>query len=230
VTDAVELRSGRVAAAIRAHRLIVVLRRVEPRDRLLSIVAELADAGARIFELTFDASTAADDLVAVREMLDANSSVACLVGAGTIRSLDQLDAAVAAGAAFGVAPVLDAALVRRAVERGLPFVPGAFSPTEALAGWEAGATFVKLFPGSALGPSFVRELSGPLPDVELIVTGGVDSTNASAFLSSGAAAVGIGSALVRATPAERRAIVEATRAAPVEAETPAQDGGASLPK
>lgn len=204
-----ELRSGSVAAAIRAHRLIVVLRRVEPRERLLSIVAELADAGARIFELTFDAPQAAGDLVAVRTLLDGRPGEPGLVGAGTIRSADQLEAAIAAGAQFAVAPALDVGLVHRAVERGLPFVPGGLTPTEIAAAWDAGATFVKVFPASAVGPSFVRELSGPLPEVELIVTGGIDATNAASFLASGAVAVGIGSALVRADPAERRALVAA---------------------
>jgi 2-dehydro-3-deoxyphosphogluconate aldolase/(4S)-4-hydroxy-2-oxoglutarate aldolase len=115
----------------------------------------------------------------------------------------------AAGADFAVAPALDLPLVRSSVAAGLPFVPGAFTPTEIAAAWAAGATFVKLFPASAVGPSFVRELRGPMPDVELIPTGGVDATNAAAFLASGAAAVGIGGAIVRAEAAARRALVEA---------------------
>jgi 2-dehydro-3-deoxyphosphogluconate aldolase/(4S)-4-hydroxy-2-oxoglutarate aldolase len=107
-----------------------------------------------------------------------------------------------------VAPLLDLGLLRGAVEGGLPFVPGAMTPTEAAAAWDAGATFVKLFPASAVGPSFVRELRGPLPEVQLIPTGGIDAANAGAFLAAGAAAVGIGSAITRATPEERRALVE----------------------
>ena len=78
-------------------------------------------------------------------------------------------------------------------------MPGAATPTEADAAWRAGATFVKLFPGSSLGPSYVRELRGPLPEIETIVTGGVDGSNALAFLEAGAVAVGIGSALARMT-------------------------------
>ena len=78
--------------------------------------------------------------------------------------------------------------------------------------WASGATYVKLFPASALGPTFVRELRGPLPDVALIPTGGIDGQNAAAFLSAGAAAVGIGGALVRADAATRRALVRAVMA------------------
>jgi 2-dehydro-3-deoxyphosphogluconate aldolase/(4S)-4-hydroxy-2-oxoglutarate aldolase len=81
------------------------------------------------------------------------------------------------------------------------------SPTEIGTAWEAGATFVKLFPASAVGPAFVRELRGPLPEVELVPTGGVDGTNASAFLEAGAVAVGIGGAITRADPEVRRALV-----------------------
>lgn len=199
-----DLRAGPVADAIRHHRLIAVLRRVEPRDALIRLVDELAEAGVRVFEITLDTPEGADDLAAVRSHLAGRE---CLVGAGTILRPEQLDAARRAGADFGVAPLLDPVLLRGAVEGGLPFVPGAMTPTEAAAAWEASATFVKLFPASAVGPSFVRELRGPLPDVQLIPTGGIDASNAGAFLDAGAAAVGIGGAITRATIEERRALV-----------------------
>jgi len=202
------MRGGPVASAIRAHRLIAVLRRIEPRDRLLSLVDDLADAGVRAFEITLDAASGADDLAAVREHLSGRDG-SYLVGAGTILRREQLDAARRAGADFGVSPVLDVELVRVAVDEGLPFVPGAMTPSEIAAAWSAGATFVKLFPASAVGPQLVRELRGPLPDVALIPTGGVDASNATAFLDAGAAAVGIGGAITRATPDERRALVHA---------------------
>ena len=199
-----ELRAGAVAGAIRQHRLIAVLRRVEPREALLRLVDDLVEAGVRAFEITLDTPGGADDLAAVRSHLARH---ACLVGAGTVVRGEQLDAARAAGADFAVAPLLDSALVRHAVDGGLPFIPGAMTPSEASAAWDAGATFVKLFPASAVGPAFVRELRGPLPEVQLIPTGGIDASNAGAFLEAGAAAVGIGGAITRATPGERRALV-----------------------
>jgi 2-dehydro-3-deoxyphosphogluconate aldolase/(4S)-4-hydroxy-2-oxoglutarate aldolase len=200
-----QLRGGPVADAIREHRLIAILRRVEPRDRLLALVDELADAGVRVFEITMDAAAGAEDLAAVHERLGARGGA--VVGAGTILHRGQLDAAIRAGADFGVAPVFDPGVVHAALEAGLPFVPGGMTPTEISVAWEAGATFVKLFPASAVGPSFVRELRGPLPDLALIPTGGIDAVNAASFLSAGAAAVGIGSALARADPSTRRALV-----------------------
>jgi 2-dehydro-3-deoxyphosphogluconate aldolase/(4S)-4-hydroxy-2-oxoglutarate aldolase len=206
------LRLGPVAAAIRRHRLIVVLRCVAPQVALLDLVGELADAGARAFEITFDAPSAEADLTAVRRCLAGRSDGPFLVGAGTILRRGQLEAARRAGADFAVAPSLDVSLIDTAVSEGLPFIPGAFTPTEIRTAWAAGATFVKLFPASALGPSFARELRGPMPEVELIATGGVDATNARLYLDSGAVAVGIGSAITKAGSEGRRALVEAIRA------------------
>ena len=203
-----ELRQERVAQAIRQHRLIAVMRRVEPRERLLALVDDLYESGVRAFEITFDAHEAAGDLRAVRDHFGADA----LVGAGTILTTGQLFAAHNAGADFAVAPVLDTAVLRIAVDHALPFIPGGFSPTELHAAWLAGATFVKLFPASVAGPALIRELHGPLPEIEVIPTGGVDRSNARAFLDAGAVAVGIGSALTKAEAADRRALVEAVLA------------------
>lgn len=202
------LRDGSVATAIRAYRLIAVLRQIEPRERLLALVDELAEAGVRVFEITLDTASGADDLAAVRGHLSAREDP-YLVGAGTVLRGEQLDAARRSGADFGVSPILDVALVRASLDSGLPFVPGAMTPSEIAAAWDAGATFVKLFPASAVGPQLVRELRGPLPEIAIIPTGGVDGPNAAAFLEAGAAAVGVGGAITRATADERRALVRA---------------------
>lgn len=203
------LRAGAVAAAIRRHRLIVVLRRVAPRAAVLELVAALADAGARVFEVTFDAPTAEADLAAVRSRLDARGDGPFVLGAGTVTVRGQLEAARRAGADFAVSPVLDPGLCSAAVAEGLPFVPGALTPTEIATAWAAGATFVKLFPASAVGPSFVRELRGPMPGVQLVPTGGLDATGGRAFLDAGAVAVGVGSALTHATPEARAELIAA---------------------
>ncbi len=203
------VRGGPVAEAIRSGRLIVVLRKVAPRETLLALVDDLADAGARAFEITFDAASAEADLGAVRARLEGRRDGTFLLGAGTILTRHQLEAARRAGADFAVAPVLDPSLVSTAVDEGLPFIPGALTPTEVAAAWAAGATFVKLFPASAVGPAFVRELRAPMPDVQLIPTGGIDASNATAFLDAGAAAVGVGSAITGGDAATRRAIIGA---------------------
>lgn len=206
---AAALRHSPVAELIRSTRLIAILRRIEPQARLLELVASLAADGVRVFEVTFDAPSAADDLTAIRERLGPVAGDA-VVGAGTVRTLAALDRAVDAGAAFVVAPDLDPAIVDGALQRAVPVVPGAYSPTEIAQAWDRGATFVKLFPASSLGPTHARELRGPFPDIELIATGGIDAASARAFLDAGCVAVGVGSALVGADAAERRAIVTAT--------------------
>lgn len=206
---AIRLRASETAARIRARRLIAILRRVSPPEALLGLVDELVEAGVRVFEITFDAEAAAADLEAVRARLSTTGDDACLVGGGTIRTVDQLRAANQAGAQFGVAPVLDLGVLQRAIDIGLPFVPAAYTPTEIDLAWRSGATFVKLFPASSLGPDHVRELRGPMPEIETIVTGGVNWDNARAFLAAGAVAVGIGSALVKADREARVEIVAA---------------------
>jgi 2-dehydro-3-deoxyphosphogluconate aldolase/(4S)-4-hydroxy-2-oxoglutarate aldolase len=214
VTDdptALALRASPVADAIRAHRLIAVLRRVAPRETLLALVRALAESGVRVFEVTLDGDGAADDLAGCRRSLPDGGPDRCFVGAGTVRTGEALRAAEGAGADFAVAPVLDLFILGSALASGLPFVPGAYTPTEADLAWRSGATFVKLFPGSSLGAAHVREMRGPLPEIETIVTGGIDATNAAAFLAAGAVAVGIGSAILRASPTERLAIVAAVR-------------------
>lgn len=201
------MREGTVAREIRRHRVIAVLRRIEPRSALVALVDELAVAGIRAFEVTFDAASAPDDVTAVRSHLASRADGPFVIGAGTVLKPEQLEAARGAGADFAVSPVFDRALLDAAVAAGMAFIPGALTPTEIEAAWASGATFVKLFPASAVGPSLVRELRGPLPEVELIPTGGVDASTGPAFLDAGAVAVGVGGALVRATPAERRALV-----------------------
>jgi 2-dehydro-3-deoxyphosphogluconate aldolase / (4S)-4-hydroxy-2-oxoglutarate aldolase len=204
------LRRSPVADLIRARRLIAILRRIEPQERLLDLVTALADDGVRAFEVTFDAATAGADLAAVRDRLASTGHAEeVVVGAGTIVSTDRLAEAVGCGAAFVVGPTLDLGIVERALDLGMPVIPGAYSPTEIALAWDSGATFVKVFPASSLGASHVREMRGPLPGIEMIATGGVDGQSARSFLDAGCVAVGIGGALVSAGPQERRAIVEA---------------------
>jgi 2-dehydro-3-deoxyphosphogluconate aldolase/(4S)-4-hydroxy-2-oxoglutarate aldolase len=203
------LRRSAVAERIRRHRLIAILRRVQPQERLLELVSELAADGVRVLEVTFDGANAAEDLVAVRERLKADGGDV-VVGAGTIVTPGRLEAALGAGAQFLVAPTLDLAIVEQAIDRGVPVIPGAYSPTEIALAWDSGATFVKVFPVSSLGPSHIRELRGPLREIELIATGGVDATNIAAYLDAGCVAIGVGGALVKADRAGRQAIIAAT--------------------
>jgi|RhiMethySRZTD1v2_1073278.scaffolds.fasta_scaffold519636_2 2-dehydro-3-deoxyphosphogluconate aldolase / (4S)-4-hydroxy-2-oxoglutarate aldolase len=116
------------------------------------------------------------------------------VGAGTITTHDQLDAAAQAGADYLVSPGLDPQLLRAAAARGLPLLPGIATPSEILAAKNLGLHWVKAFPASVLGEAWFRAIKGPFPDLCLVATGGINGHNAAAFLAAGAAVVGVGQA------------------------------------
>jgi len=119
-----------------------------------------------------------------------------LLGAGTVLDASTAQAALDAGAQFLVSPHTDADLVRSFTSRGTPWIPGAFTATELLTAWRAGASVVKLFPAGSVGPTYIKDLRGPLREVPLLPTGGVTLDNAVSFFEAGAWGLGMGSALV----------------------------------
>jgi 2-dehydro-3-deoxyphosphogluconate aldolase / (4S)-4-hydroxy-2-oxoglutarate aldolase len=181
---------------IREHRLVAILRRVPDPD---AVVDALARAGVRVVEITLDSDDALGAIGRLRRRGDV------VVIAGTVRRPEQVDAAVEAGAEACVSPGLVPAVLERCGALGVPAVPGALTPTEVERAWSLGAGLVKLFPGSLFGPGYLRELLAPFAEVPLIVTGGVDPSNARAFLDAGAVAVGAGSALIGAADVEAEA-------------------------
>jgi 2-dehydro-3-deoxyphosphogluconate aldolase/(4S)-4-hydroxy-2-oxoglutarate aldolase len=119
-----------------------------------------------------------------------------LLGAGTILDPETARAALLAGAEFLVAPTLNLDVIRMCQRYNKLVMPGAFTPTEILAAWEAGADIVKVFPADVVGPVFFKAMRGPLPQIRLMPTGGVDLTTAAEFLRAGACCLGVGSQLV----------------------------------
>jgi 2-dehydro-3-deoxyphosphogluconate aldolase/(4S)-4-hydroxy-2-oxoglutarate aldolase len=119
-----------------------------------------------------------------------------LLGAGTILDPETARAALLAGAEYLVAPTVNLDVIRLCQRYDKLVMPGAFTPTEILTAWEAGADIVKVFPADVLGPPFFKAVRAPLPQVRLMPTGGVDLTTAAAFLQAGACCLGIGSQLV----------------------------------
>jgi 2-dehydro-3-deoxyphosphogluconate aldolase/(4S)-4-hydroxy-2-oxoglutarate aldolase len=117
------------------------------------------------------------------------------VGAGTVCTLDDLVAAVNAGANFIVTPIFKSEVVKKCVSMEVPIFPGAFSPTEIYEAWELGASMVKLYPASVVGPAYVSAVLAPLNKVKLMPTGGIHLSNMLAFMKAGAASLGIGSEL-----------------------------------
>ena len=118
-----------------------------------------------------------------------------LVGAGTVITLEQVEAAVRAGAAYTVAPSLDVSVLRASQDAGLPHLPGIATPTELRQALAAGCSWVKAFPAISLGPAWYRAIRGPFPDVHTVATGGITPQNALDFLAEGARVVGLGDAV-----------------------------------
>jgi len=117
------------------------------------------------------------------------------VGAGTVCTLDDLTDAVNAGANFIVTPIFKAEVVKKCVSMEVPIFPGAFSPTEIYEAWELGASMIKLYPASVVGPAYVSAVLAPLNKVKLMPTGGIHLSNMLAFMKAGATSLGIGSEL-----------------------------------
>ncbi len=172
--------------------VIAVMRGV-PADRAVETAGALARGGVGAVELTADAPGAVDALRSVRAALAADE---VLVGAGTVMDAATASRAANAGADFVVAPHLDAATVETCNRYGVAVLPGVLTPTEAVRAVEAGADGVKVFPAATVGPGHLAALNGPLPQIPLVPTGGVDIKNAGDYLDAGALAVGAGSALV----------------------------------
>lgn len=181
-----------IPEAVTGPRVVAIARRLDP-DSLARIADGLLGGGVRAFEVTLDSAGAVDAIAALTDRFAGSDLV---VGAGTVLDPEAARAAVAAGARFVVSPHTDPAIVVAARELGVPAFPGALTPTEVVTAWRAGASGIKVFPVSAVGPSFVRELRGPLRDVPLIPTGGVSLENAPALVAAGAVAVGVGSWLI----------------------------------
>ncbi len=117
-----------------------------------------------------------------------------IVGAGTVMTAEEARKAVKAGARYVVSPVVDEAVIRASLDLGVAVLPGTFTPTEMLRAHRAGAQLVKLFPGPADGPAYIRQILGPMPYLRIVPTAGVNEKNAAAHLKAGAWAVGFVSA------------------------------------
>lgn len=216
-----------IPAPILESRVIAVARHLDvtsaPR-----VGAALARGGVPAMEITLN-EPRDEALRALGALAREAASFGGVVGAGTVLTVDAAEAAVSEGASFIVMPHVDAAIVRWCVERAVPCLPGALTPSEVYAAWSAGASAVKLFPASTVGQEYIGLLRGPFPAIPLIPTGGVSASTAGAWIAAGAVAVGMGAWLIgdgEAVGVEERA--RAVRAAVDGAaeRTDASDGSA----
>jgi 2-dehydro-3-deoxyphosphogluconate aldolase/(4S)-4-hydroxy-2-oxoglutarate aldolase len=185
--------------AIISSGVVAVIRLADP-SRLTAVVDALLAGGVRAIELTMTMPGA----VPLIEELAAASPADVIVGAGTVLDAATARQVILAGARYVVAPVLKPEVIEICHAHDVAAMPGCFTPTEILTAWEAGADLVKVFPAGALGPGYFRDVLAPLPHVRLMPTGGVTRDNAGDWIRAGAAAIGVGTALV-----DRRAVDDA---------------------
>jgi len=191
---------------------VIAVLRARAATSVSPIARALHAGGVRALEITLTTPGAVETIAALSGADDG-----MLVGAGTVLDAAAARSVLDAGARFVVSPTLEPDVIRVCLDRNIPSIPGAFTPTEILAAWRAGASLVKLFPAAAVGPGFVRDLRGPLPELRIVPSGGVTLENTGEWIRAGAAAVSVGSALFAAPPADltgrARAYVAAVQAA-----------------
>lgn len=171
---------------------VVAVIRAQSKDQLKDIAAALLEGGVPSIEVTMSTPKA----IAGIEMLADTLGDKGIVGVGTVLDAATARDAIAAGAQFVVSPILDPEIIATTKRYGKISIPGAFTPTEILKAWTAGADVVKVFPSTSLGPTYFKDILAPLPQVRLTPTGGVDLKNAADWIKAGAACLGAGSSLV----------------------------------
>lgn len=182
-----------VAAAIERLGVVAVIRMKDPA-KLRAVFDALAEGGVRAIEVTMTVPGAIGLIGELARSLPAG----ILLGAGTVIDAATARAVIDAGARFIVSPVFRRDVVSVCLDRGVVAAPGCFSPTEILDAHAMGADLVKVFPATALGPQYITDLRAPMPQLKLMPTGGVTRDNAGDWIRAGAAAVGVGSALLDA--------------------------------
>jgi len=217
------MNKSQILQRIREIGVIPVVR-ASSAEEAIQVVEAINAGGVPLLEITMTVPGA----VAVIEQLAKRFGEKAIVGAGTVLDPENAKACIGAGAQFIVSPALNLDTIRYCREHDVPIMPGALTPTEVLTAWNAGADMVKVFPAGAVGgASYLKSLKAPLPQIELVPTGGVTLATAADFIKAGAAASGVGADLVdvkaiRAGHPEKvtaaaRAYVEAVRAARSEA-------------
>lgn len=170
---------------------VVAVLRADSSSELLDVSKALREGGVVAIEVTM---TVPEALKLIEEA--ASQMQDTIVGVGSVLDPETARSAILVGAEYVVSPILNLDVIQMAKRYGKVVMPGAFTPTEILTAWQAGADVVKVFPASAGGPSYFKDIKGPLPQVRLMPTGGVDIKTTPEFIKAGACAVGAGSAMV----------------------------------
>lgn len=178
-------------------KIIAIVRGI-PSEDVVDLAKALVKGGISCIEVTFDQSNeekAKDTLKAISNIRQAMGDRVC-VGAGTVMSVEQVDAAAAAGAEYMISPNTNAAVIARTKELGKISIPGAMTPTEVAYAYDLGADIVKMFPAGELGCGYITAVKAPLKHIPVTAVGGVNPENCADFIRAGAVGVGVGGYLV----------------------------------
>jgi 2-dehydro-3-deoxyphosphogluconate aldolase/(4S)-4-hydroxy-2-oxoglutarate aldolase len=171
---------------------VVAVIRAKSKDQLIDITSALIEGGVPSIEVTMSTPKA---IAGIEQLADKFGDKA-IVGVGTCIDAATARDAIAAGAQFVVSPITDPEIIATTIRYGKISIPGAFTPTEIVRAWTLGGDVIKVFPATALGPQYFKDILAPLPQLKLTPTGGVDQKTTGAWIKAGAVCVGAGSALV----------------------------------
>lgn len=186
-------RKQQIVGSVLDGRIIAIIRGFAP-DVCLKLAEAYARGGIRLVEVTFNQKspeTWKDTAAAIRAIKERFSG-SVRVGAGTVLAEEQLDMCEQAGGEYMITPNVNTALIRECVRRGLVAMPGALTPSEAVDAWEAGASFVKIFPAGSLGPAYVKAVRAPLSHIPFLAVGGISPDNVADFMRVGCVGAGVG--------------------------------------
>ena len=186
-------RASEVVEAVERAGIVAVIRMKDP-NKLQAVVDAIAEGGIRALEITMTVPGAVDLIRDLAPKLPQGF----ILGAGTVLDAETVARVADAGARYVVSPVFRRSVIEACHARDLAAMPGCFTPTEILDAWDAGADIVKVFPATTLGPSYLKDVRAPLPQVKLMPTGGVTVENAGDWIRAGAVAVGVGTSLLDA--------------------------------
>ena len=170
---------------------VIGIMRNFPQQQLGPVLQAFVSAGLTTLEITMNSDNATQTI----RSLKAEWGEQLNIGAGTVCTMKDLDAALDAGAQFIVTPIVRKKIIRACIKKGIPVVPGALTPTEIYNAWDWGATMVKVFPAGRLGPAYMKDILEPLKGIKLIPTGGINPHNFIDYLTMGASGAGMASAL-----------------------------------
>ncbi|MEV8135216.1 MULTISPECIES: bifunctional 4-hydroxy-2-oxoglutarate aldolase/2-dehydro-3-deoxy-phosphogluconate aldolase [Microbacterium] len=188
----IDIERTPASTLLRAQPVVAVLRARHARD-YAPVVEALLCGEVRVIELTLSTDGVFEELPALLSAFDGEAEI----GVGTVTTPEEAGRALDIGARFLVTPTFEPSVIDVALARQVPVLPGGLTPTELHAGWRAGATAVKVFPASVVGPKYVSDLRGPFPDIEIVPSGGLDADDAVRWIEAGALAVSIGGPLLQ---------------------------------